>query len=407
MTSSFTVDGLARLVNDKVSEVCQEPDVKKSPETKYACQNGEPQVKVAVGNVPVDYDLWEGLRNPAVDGLFPAGLPEIWEFYATKANQKAKETGGQDAPQIPPSFDFPLANYRRAVIVSVMLPFSSEITGNYIGEVIAKKDEIPMSFSNMYFEVNRIIDKAIIKAAAELTAANPDAAVVAMVGDNTRIISTEIIPKTHQGLSHGPSKGGNYPQKSVAALMGLGQLGVSRLIIRDELIDGKVQRFSGPVRSIVIFDKNELVTDGSDGVINPSPAWRQFLFQLFDFTNADPKINQYRFCSHLISDGKSCSECIDICPSAAEPASAPDSSGNFSDDIVQQTKRFWQGKLQFAFEKCTEYRNEIRKSHPDWFCGRCLTVCTDRGIRRKDAVQNYASKKAELTKKTTRTAVPV
>ena len=408
MAGDFTVDGLTRLFQDKVRETSKEPDFQKDGgEIRFATGNeGEPLVKLALGNVPVDYDLWEGLRNPAMVGLFPAGLPEIWESYGRKSKQKVDEATGKTVFEIPPSYDFVLNNFRRAIIGSVMLPFSTEIAHNYVGEVTKDENAVSMQFTKMHVELGRILDKAVVKVAAEIASRNPDAVAIAMVGDTIRTISTEVVPQTHQGLSHGPSKGGNYAQKSVAALMGLGQFGVSRLIIRDEVVDGKIQRFAGPVRSIVIFDKNDLVTDGSDDMLYLTPAWRQFLIRLFDFTNADPEINQYRFCSHINTDLKSCTQCIDICLSNAQANSVPEADGKYADNVSEQARRFWQEKLQFDFEKCRDQQVRIRKSHADWFCGRCVTACVDRGIRRKNAVQNFSAKKSELTKKAAKTPVP-
>lgn len=400
MAGDFTVQGLNRLLGEKVLETQQEPDFQKSGEIRFAiAENGEPQVKVAVGNIPIDYDLWEGLRSPAVVGMFPAGLAEIWEYQAKKKQKEDEAAGRTVASPIPASFDYALANFRRGVIVSVMLPFSPQIVHEYVRDVIKDSDNVSTRFASMYAELGRLLDKAIVKAAADLAASNPDAVVVAMNGESIRTISTEIIPQTHQGLSHGPSKGGNYAQKSVAALMGLGQFGVSRLVIRDEANNGRVQRFAGPVRSIVIFDKNDVVTDGRDGVIYPSAAWRQFLMRLFDFTDSDPEINQYRFCSHINPQDRSCTQCIDICSTTAQLTSTPAYDGQYSEDVLQQAGRFWQGKLQFNFEKCRDQQVTVRKTTPDWFCGKCITVCMDRGIRRKSAAQSFYSRMQELAVK--------
>ena len=39
--------------------------------------DGSPAVRVSVAGCPVDFDLWAGLRNPAIVGVFPAGFREI------------------------------------------------------------------------------------------------------------------------------------------------------------------------------------------------------------------------------------------------------------------------------------------------------------------------------------------
>ena len=112
-----------------------------------------------------------------------------------------------------------------------------------------------------------MIDKAVARVATDLL--ENDTVVVAMNNDTVKSVSAEATPLTHQGVSHGPCKKGNYSQRSIAVLMGLGQFGVSRIVFRDEFINGKVQRFAGPLRSIIVFDKEDLVRDASGGVIYP------------------------------------------------------------------------------------------------------------------------------------------
>ncbi len=409
MSSDVTVNGLTQIFKEKLIEVQEEPEFQRSTEkTKYATdKNGEPLVKLAIGNVPLDYDLWQGLRNPAVAGLYPAGLPEIWEFYANRRKQKVDEAGRQTIFQIPRSFDFTLKNYHRAVIISVMLPFSPRIIQDYVEQVGDKRKGSSHLFRRMYEDVNGMLDKATTRTAIDLVTDDTDTVVVAMNNDTVKAVSTEAIPQTRQGASHGPSKGGHYPQKSVAVFMGLGQFGVSRIIFRDELTNGKVQRFSGPIRSIIIFDKQRLVRDGSDGIIYPSEAWREFLSQLFDFTNTDPDINQYRFCSHIPLNDKGCDKCIDCCPSGAQMNSTPSPDGQYLEQVSRQAHRFWEGKLQFDYGKCCDERGQMAGLFPEWSCARCLSICVDQGNRRKYAAQNFYQKISELTKEPETAPTPV
>ena len=399
MISDFTINGLTQIFKEKIIEVQEEPEFQRSTEKiEYATnKKREPLVKLAVGNVPIDYDLWEGLRNPAVVGLHPAGLTEIWEFYADRRKQKVDEVGRQTIFQVPRSFDFALTNYRRAVITSVMLPFSPQIIEDYVNQVIEKRKGSSYLFARMYEDINSMLDKTITRVAIDLVTDDSDSVVVVMNNDTVKAISTEAIPQTRQGVSHGPCKGGNYPQKSVAVLMGLGQFGISRIVFRDELTNGKVQRFAGPIRSIIIFDKQELVTDGSDGIVYPSQTWRQFLSRLFDFTNTAPDINQYRFCSYIPLDDKGCNKCTGCCPSGAQPGSVPKPDGQYSEQVSRQGHRFWEGKLQFDYGKCCDDRGQMAGLFPEWSCARCLTVCVDQGIRRRHAAQNFYPKMSELT----------
>ena len=396
MGTSFTINRLAELFTEKITEVQEEPEFQRSPDkTKYATDtSGQPLVKLGLANVPLDYDLWEGLRNPALVGLYPAGLPELWEFYANRTKEKVDETGRPTIFKIPRSFDFARRNYRRVVIASVMLPFSHQITGDYTDQVSKKKKGSSHPLARMYEDVNKMLDMATTRAAIELVA--DDNVVLVMNNNNVANISTESIPLTHQGDSHGPRKGGNFPQKSIAVLTGLAQFGTGRFVFRDELIDNKVQRFAGPVRSIILFDTQELVTDGSDGIIYPSAAWRNFLFKLSDFTNTDPEVNQYRFCSYIPQNSKGCGRCIENCPSGAQPSSVPAPTGIYAEDVARQKHRFWEGQLQFDHGKCCDERGQMAGLFPEWSCARCVSVCVNQGVRRKHAAKDFYQKMAEL-----------
>ena len=129
MSKELTIGRVGELLADRVTELQEEPEFQRGDRKRpYACdETGKPQIKLAVGNVPVDYDLWQDLRNPAVLGLHPAGLPEIWEFHANRRKQKTDESGRQSIFQTPRPFDYALENYSRAVIISAMLPFSQEM----------------------------------------------------------------------------------------------------------------------------------------------------------------------------------------------------------------------------------------------------------------------------------------
>ena len=400
MTISLDVNGLTQIFKEKLTEVQEEPEFRRTTEKiKYTTdKKGEPLVKLAVGNVPLDYDLWQGLRNPAVVGLYPAGLQEIWDFYANRRKEKVDESGRATIFQVPRPFDFALANYQRALIISVMLPFSPQIIKDYTDQVIKKGRGSSHTYARMYNDVSDMLDKATSRVAIDLAPYDTDTMVLAMNTDTVAAISTEAIPQTHQGISHGPAKDSNYAQKSMAVLMGLGQFGISRIIFRDELIGGKIQRFSGPLNSLIIFDKQELVRDGSGGIIYPSAAWREFIFRLFDFTNTDPEINQYRFCTYIPLNDKGCGKCLDCCPSGAQPNSTPNPDGRYSEQISRQAHRFWKEKLQFDFGRCCDERGQMISLFPEWSCSRCLTICLNEGSRRKNAAQNFYEKMFELTR---------
>jgi hypothetical protein len=300
---------------------------------------------------------------------------------------------------VPRDFEYALHNYGRAVIVSLMLPFSNEVVHEYVGRVIDSKRASSHVFAKMYEETNRMADKAVARVAVQLASEDPESVIVAMNNDSVKAISTEAVAQTRQGISHGPSKGGNFPQKSLAVLMGLGQFGVSRIVFRDEMVGAKVQRFSGPIRSLIIFDKQSPVATGEGGVIFPSEEWRAFLTRLYDFTDADPDIDRYRFCGYLAKGAAACSKCFENCPSGAQPGSAPLATGAYPEQVAKQAHRFWKGKLQFDFNKCTDERGQLASLYPEWSCARCLNICLDRGIRRRQAVSAFYAKMSDLARR--------
>ncbi len=407
MTDYVTADEINQVFRENLAEVLEEPAFQRlADNAKVAVDDsGEPLVKLAVANVPLDYDLWEGLRNPAVVGLYPAGLPELWDFYATRRKDKVDESGRATIFQIPRSYEFAQGQYRRAWIISAMLPFSSRIVDDYTSHVIERKRGSSHLYASMYNDVNKILDKTVTRAAIDLM--TDDSVVIAMNNDNVTNVSKETIPQTRQGNSHGPSKGGNYPQKSIAALLGLGQFGIGKFFFRDELDNGRVQRFAGPIRSIVGFDKLEVVRDGSHGILYPSSAWREFLMQLYDFTNIDPEVNQYRFCSYAPSNDNGCGECGDCCPSGAQINSVPDLTGQYSENVLKQTHRFWEGQLQFDYGKCCDDRGQMAGLLSEWACARCISTCLVKGKKRKLAVESFYQKMTELMREPEVSRVPV
>ena len=397
MGKAITVKRVEQSFKARVSELLGEPEYRSDAnETVYAIDaNGDPVVKVAVGNVPLDYDLWEGMRNPAGIGCYPIGLPGFWEFYANRRKRKIDKSGRPSIFQIPQSFESASNDFKRAVIVSIMLPFSKPLIDSYAGPILKKADIQTYTFDKIYKKVNQIINKAVSRAAVDFMTS--DNIVIPLDNDTVKAISEETLPVSRQGTSHGPCKGGNVPQKSLAVLMGLGQIGVSRMVFRDELVNGTVERFAGPMRSIIIFDKYPLVKDGKGGVIYPTAAWREFLFRLTDYTDIDPEINQYRFCSYIPVGDKGCTQCIRFCPSGAQAYSTPNKAGKFSKRVSKETYRFYEGKLQFDFSRCLEEIDQMKSIIPEWSCARCLTVCTASGVRRTFPPENYDQKIKVLT----------
>lgn len=396
MTNPITANNLTDLYRDMVTELLDEPEFQfgGGRVTHATDAAGQPNVIVAAGNVPLDYDLWEGLRNPATIGNYPAGLREIWEFYANRKKERVDETGRRTIFQIPRSFELARQTYSRVVILSAMLPFSPAVTREHEAAVRQRGESATHRFCRMYRHVSDLLDRATARAGMALVAKNR--VVVPMHNEHVKALSKEAIPTTRQGASHGPAKGGNYPQKSIAYLLGLGQFGVSRILFRDEPDGNGVVRHCGSLRSIVIFDQEDPVRDGSGGLLYPTPAWREFLLSLADFTNADPDVNRYRFCPYIPLDDAGCGKCIGCCPSGAQRYSTPTTRGEYAEAVAIQSHRFWEGKLQFDNERCCDDRGQMASLFDEWACARCISSCVAEGNSRPAAIRAFYDKMREL-----------
>ena len=70
---------LEKLLMEKILQLNAQPEFQwQEDHTIYEQDSdGSPAVRVSVAGCPVDFDLWAGLRNPAIVGVFPAGFREI------------------------------------------------------------------------------------------------------------------------------------------------------------------------------------------------------------------------------------------------------------------------------------------------------------------------------------------
>jgi hypothetical protein len=345
---------------------------------------GEAVVKVALANCALDFDLWQGLRNPALVGQYPVGLREIWEYYAASNIKKVRSDGTPNHLSIPTPFGEAARQFGRAVIISAMLPLTDGVFERY-AQAIERREPAPYdAYCKVWAETNQLLDEAVAKVAMGLY--GPRRAVVPMTNGMVSAISEQAVPLLHQGSYHGPCKGGNYSQKSVGVLTGLAQFGISRMVFRDEVHNGRVERFMGPIRSIVLFDTQDPVTDRAGGIVHLTPAWKEHLKALSDFTDIRPEVNRQRYCTHIPDQEQGeegCGLCVQYCASGAVGSSAPQANGEYAETVKRETSRFSDGYLQFNFARCAEELYQKAKLYPDYKCARCLVICAARGVRRK------------------------
>lgn len=388
--SSINRENIIKSMQKKIKELKNQPEYQwQDGRINYGTTtDGEPAVKAGIANCPVDYDIWEGLRNPAQVGLYPAGLRQIWELWAENNKKKTDDSGRATIFQLPPSFAEAKKEYSRAVIISMLLPISQKIMGSYYDTIQERGVAPEETYCKAVGELNQLLNQAVTRFSFDLL--DRERMVMVMNNENVNKISNQTIPETHRGTSHGVCKGGNYSQKSIAVLTGLGQFGVNRLVFRDEIVDGEVERFVGPFLSLIIFDKEEPVTDGSGKILNLNQEWKEKAFAISDFTNTDSEVNKYRFCTYLSEEKEEgCSVCIQSCPSGALPNSSPSDNGEYPQRIKSQSHRFYEGELQFDNGTCCDERGQKANLYQEWVCARCMASCGSQGQQRKYAAANF------------------
>jgi hypothetical protein len=198
---NLSLSAITKLIASNIKALRDDPSFC-AGEVKYSLDSaGEPEVKVAGANVLLDYDLWDGLRNPAGIGLHPASLRDIWEFYAWRtASCHLDESGRETIFEVPRSFEYARDRFQRVLIVSVMLPFAGKLLKAHDKFIREHERGAFWQYSRFYEEVNDTLDKAILRTGMELS--NAENVVLAMTVRRWMTF-LEVAPDL-LGKAHGP-----------------------------------------------------------------------------------------------------------------------------------------------------------------------------------------------------------
>jgi ferredoxin len=384
----LTHDELQAVLGQKVTEVAREPEYRWGDGFRsfMTDEDGEPVVRLAVTNCAPDMDIWQGLRNPALVGMYPVGLRDVWMHYAAANVRSTRHDGSPNPLAMPEPFEEALGRLNRAVIVSAMLAMNPAVCEAY-ADKIEQGDLDPVSYyDRARVEVSAILTKSVSKLALSLM--SPDRAVVPMTAANAGKVIDRTRSEYLKGRYHGPCNN-HYPHSSVAVMTGLMQFGIDRLPFRDEVwTDGSVRRLVGRYASIIIFDEVEPITDGSNGVSLLDAARLAWLRRLSDYSDVADEVVEQRYCPYNVmgDDGTSvCGKCIDFCPSGALANSSPGPDGVFEERLLRQKHRFGDGALDFDFGTCGRDRGQKAQLYDDYVCARCDVMCAARGVCRPAA----------------------
>ena len=376
----LTQNILRTSLTNKVIEVLREPEYHWAGDfTSFMTDSADqPVIRLAVANCAIDMNIWEGLRSPAVVGMFPLTFSDIWMHYAASRVETTRADGSANPLAMPETFEFARQRYRRAVLISGMLAINPAIYQRY-AEKIELGDPDPYDyFSRSQGEVIQIINKSISKFALSLMA--PNRAVIPMNKQNAEKIIDRTRSEYQRGGYHGPCND-HWPQNSLAVMTGLLRFGVSRLPFRDEILpNGKRQRLFGRYASIVIFDDQ---LPHSNDIVMLDQERIQKLRLISDYGQTTPEAMAGRYCSYNNTrpDGTSiCGKCLQVCPSLALPNSSPLPNGKMPDQLKKQLHRFDAGTLDFDYANCCRDRDQKTQLYDEYFCARCEVICAARGI---------------------------
>ena len=383
------------LLQKKTTDVILEPEYnqRRNFSSFMTDSKSEPVVRVAITNFLPDLNIWEGLQTPAHVGRFPLAPADIWEHYAANNFKSIRPDGTSSILAVPETFEQALNRIRRIVIISGILTVNPKVY-EYYAEKIELGDQDPFDYYKYATqEVADIIDKAIGKLALSLMA--PDRAVVPMNSSNTQKIIDRTRGDYKKGSYNGPCNN-HWPQNSIAVMSGLLQFGINRLPFRDETDDeGNRQRLYGRYRSIVIFDREDPVSDGTGGITMLNQERLARLRDINSYTRNSQDIINDRYCTYNQTNKEHqsiCGLCIKNCPSNALSNSSPGPDGVFSESVKRQAHRFWEEELVFDFKNCISDRNQKADLFEDYVCARCEAICAARGVQKSAARINHINR---------------
>jgi len=376
---------LQELLTDRVLDVLREPEYRWAEGFRsfMADDEGRPVARLAIANCTPDTDIWEGLRSPAQAGMYPLGLRDVWMHYAASNVKSTRYDGSPNPLAMPEPFEEAQERLRRAVIISGMLALSPDVYEKYAAK-IERGDPGPHDcYCRARAEVGAIINKAVGKLALHLMA--PHRAVVPMTAKSAGVVIDRTRSQYFKGNYHGPCNN-HYPQNGIAVMTGLLRFGINRLPFRDEVWpDGSVRRLCGQYASIIVFDEDDLISDGAGGVSLLDSDRLARARRLNDYTDVAPEVVAERFCTYNVTTGdgaSACAKCLEECPSGALANSSPKPDGSFDERISGQTHRFHGGALKFDFATCCRDRGQKAQLYDDYVCARCEAICAASGARR-------------------------
>lgn len=334
----------------------------------WQSKDNTPDVHVAVAACDMDFDLWKYVRGPSKVGMFPISLEQIFSYWSFFNKGKVDSEGRGKMFQTLTSFDEAKKKYKRAVIISAMLPFNDETLQQY-AQKSAKGDISPAEmYCTYYGQINKLFNDILAKTGLVLH--NEGSPVIPMSAANLGRFTDMVVPIVNRDSSNGFCKA-HFSHKTISTLTGLTQIGVSRLALRHTVDDEGGHRFIGPVLSIIAFDETPL-EKSEKGTLILTDDWQKLSSQINNQTEQSDDLNSVRFCRY--GAGK-CGLCISACPSGALENSSPKIDGTFEGRITRQQHRFADGSLQFDASTCNDYKETLGGVFGDWVCGRCYITC--------------------------------